>query len=70
MLPKNPSNQFRRFTHLASNAERKKKYDLADKFLNKALVYTVKKENIELIIRRKEFCLRQKDKINYWKTST
>ncbi|EGO4630059.1 TPA: hypothetical protein GFY81_22980 [Escherichia coli] len=59
MLPKNSSNQFRFFAHIASNAEKKKKYDLAAQFWNKALAYTVKKENIEWIIRRREFCSKQ-----------
>ncbi|WP_412097276.1 ANR family transcriptional regulator [Citrobacter freundii] len=59
MLPKRVSNKFRSLAHLASNAERKKRYDLAAQYWNKALVYTEKEENIEWVLRRRDFCLTQ-----------
>lgn len=59
MLPKRASDKFRSLAHLASNAERKKRYDLAAQFWNKVLVYTEKKENIEWVLRRREFCSKQ-----------
>jgi hypothetical protein len=52
-------NQFKNYAHLASNAERRKKYDLAAQFWDKALLSAVRNENIEWAIRRRDFCLKQ-----------
>ncbi|WP_213134205.1 ANR family transcriptional regulator [Citrobacter sp. FP75] len=52
-------NQFRFYAHIASNTERKRKYDLAAQFWEKALQYALSNENIEWAIRRKKFCLKQ-----------
>lgn len=51
--------EFRNYAHLASNAERRKKYDLAAQFWDKALLLAVSNENIEWSIRRRDFCLKQ-----------
>lgn len=59
MLPKKSSNQIRHFAHLASNAERKKKYDIAAQLWEKVLQNAISNENIEWAFRRKSFCLKQ-----------
>lgn len=59
MPPKNSSNKIRHFAHLASNAERKKKYDIAAQLWEKVLQHALSNENIEWAFRRKSFCLKQ-----------
>ncbi|WP_373878425.1 ANR family transcriptional regulator [Citrobacter portucalensis] len=59
MLPKKSSNKTRYFAHLASNAERKKKYDIAARLWEKVLQHALSNENIEWALRRKNFCLKQ-----------
>ncbi|WP_032213596.1 ANR family transcriptional regulator [Escherichia coli] len=59
MLPKNSYNNTRHFAHLASNAERKKKYDIAAQLWEKVLRHALSNENIEWAFRRKNFCIKQ-----------
>ncbi|OQM39560.1 ANR family transcriptional regulator [Citrobacter braakii] len=59
MPPKKSSNKTRHLAHLASNAERKKKYDIAAQLWEKVLQHALSNENIEWAFRRKNFCLKQ-----------
>lgn len=59
MQPDKPLNKFLIYAHLASNTERKRKYDLAAQFWERALTHSLNNDNIEWAIRRKSFCLKQ-----------
>jgi len=61
----NESESFIYYANLASNAERAKRFSLAEDLWNKAALYSSNGYNIEWAYNRMSFCKKQKDLISY-----